>query len=122
MGRTAAYHLAREEANDVTVVDVDERLLRDLQDRIDIRTVQGNAASPRTLEAAGARNADMIVALTNSDETNMVACHVAWTVFGTRAKIARIRSRDYTRQPVCIRTEGDQRLARLRDGKRPSRR
>jgi trk system potassium uptake protein TrkA len=99
VGRTAAYHLAREEANDVTVVDVDERLLRDLQDRIDIRTVQGNAASPRTLETAGARNADMIVALTNSDETNMVACHVAWTLFHTRAKIARIRSRDFTRKP-----------------------
>jgi trk system potassium uptake protein len=98
VGRTAAYHLAREEANDVTVVDIDERLLRDLQDRIDIRTVQGNAASPRTLETAGARTADMIVALTNSDETNMVACHVAWTLFGTRTKIARIRSRDYTRK------------------------
>jgi trk system potassium uptake protein TrkA len=97
VGRTAAYHLAREEANDVTVVDLDEGLLRDLQDRIDIRTVQGNAASPRTLETAGARSADMIVALTNSDETNMVACHVAWSLFGTRTKIARIRSRDYTR-------------------------
>jgi trk system potassium uptake protein TrkA len=99
VGRTAAYHLAREEANDVTVVDTDEALLRDLQDRIDIRTVQGNGASPRTLETAGARDADMIVALTNSDETNMVACHVAWTLFGTKAKIARIRSRDYTKQP-----------------------
>jgi trk system potassium uptake protein len=97
VGRTAAYHLAREEANDVTVVDVDERLLRDLQDRIDIRTVQGNAASPRTLETAGARDADMLVALTNSDETNMVACHVAWSLFGTKTKIARIRSRDYTK-------------------------
>jgi trk system potassium uptake protein TrkA len=99
VGRTAAQHLAREEANDVTVVDTDERLLRDLQDRIDIRTVQGNAASPRTLETAGARDADMIVALTNSDETNMVACHVAWSLYGTRTKIARIRSRDYTREP-----------------------
>ena len=61
-------------------------------------TVQGNAASPRTLETAGARDADMIVALTNSDETNMVACHVAWSLFGTKTKIARIRSRDYTKQ------------------------
>ena len=52
VGRTAAYHLAREEANDVTVVDTDEALLRDLQDRIDIRTVQGNGASPRTLATA----------------------------------------------------------------------
>lgn len=106
VGRTAAYHLAREEANDVTVVDLDESLLRDLQDRIDIRTVQGNAASPRTLETAGARDADMIVALTNSDETNMVACHVAWSLFGTRTKIARIRSRDYTRHDsLFVRTD-----------------
>jgi len=102
VGRTAAYHLAREEANDVTVVDMDESLLRDLQDRIDIRTVQGNAASPRTLETAGARSADMLVALTNSDETNMVACHVAWSLFGTKTKIARIRSRDLTRQPALF--------------------
>ena len=73
-----------------------------MQDRIDIRTVQGNAASPRTLETAGARDADMIVALTNSDETNMVACHVAWSLFGTKTKIARIRSRDYTKQPTLF--------------------
>ena len=107
VGRTAAYHLAREEANDVTVVDFDESLLRDLQDRIDIRTVQGNAASPRTLETAGARDADMIVALTNSDETNVVACHVAWTLFRTRTKIARIRSRDYLRhERLFVSTDG----------------
>jgi len=96
VGRTAAYHLAREEANDVTVVDTDERLLRELQDRIDIRTVQGNGATPHTLEMAGARDADMIVALTNSDEVNLVACQVAWTIFGTKTKVARIRSTDLT--------------------------
>ena len=106
VGRTAAQHLAREEANDVTVVDTDDELLRDLQDRIDIRTVQGNAASPRTLELAGAGDADMIVALTNSDEVNMVACQVAWTLFGTRTKIARIRSQAYTRRPeIFVSTE-----------------
>lgn len=107
VGRTAAQHLAREEANDVTVVDTDDELLRDLQDRIDIRTVQGNAASPRTLELAGAGDADMIVALTNSDEVNMVACQVAWTLFGTKTKIARIRSQAFTRRPeIFVSTEG----------------
>ena len=107
VGRTAAYHLAREEANDVTVVDTSDDLLRDLQDRIDIRTVQGNAASPKTLELAGARDADMVVALTNSDEVNMVACQVAWTLFGTRTKIARIRAQAYTRRPeLFVSTEG----------------
>jgi trk system potassium uptake protein TrkA len=108
VGRTAAQHLAREEANDVTVVDTDDELLRDLQDRIDIRTVQGNAASPKTLELAGAGDADMIVALTNSDEVNMVACQVAWTLFGTKTKIARIRSQAFTRRPeIFVSTEGD---------------
>ncbi len=96
VGRTAAYHLAREEANDVTVVDTNDRLLRDLQDRLDIRTVSGNAAHPNMLEMAGAATADMLVALTNSDEVNMVACQVAWTLFSTRTKIARIRSLAYT--------------------------
>ncbi len=98
VGRTAAYHLAREEANDVTVVDTNDLLLRDLQDRLDIRTVAGNAAHPNILEQAGAAGADMVVALTNSDEVNMVACQVAWTLFRTRTKIARIRSLEYTQR------------------------
>jgi trk system potassium uptake protein len=98
VGRTAAYHLARAEDNDVTVVDADDEVLRDLQDRLDIRTVRGNAASPRTLEQAGAAGADMLVALTNSDEVNMVACQVAWTLFRTPTRIARIRSPDFTRR------------------------
>ncbi len=96
VGRTAAYHLSREEANDVTVIDVDEAVLRDLQDRLDIRTVTGNAASPRILEAAGIAGTDILVALTNSDEVNMLACHLAWTLYRTPKKIARIRSSDYT--------------------------
>jgi trk system potassium uptake protein TrkA len=96
VGRTAAYHLSREEANDVTVIDMDEEVLRDLQDRLDIRTVTGNGASPRILEAAGIAGTDILVALTNSDEVNMLACHLAWTLYRTPKKIARIRSADYT--------------------------
>src|ERR1700754_749377 len=99
VGRTAAHHLSREEANEVTVVDVDEEILRDLQDRLDIRTVAGNAAYPTVLEAAGAAEADIIVALTNSDEVNMMACEVAFTLFRTPTKIARIRSAEYTSRP-----------------------
>lgn len=99
VGRTAAYHLSREEANDVTVVDADDDVLRELQDRIDVRTVNGNAANPSVLEAAGCRDADLIVALTNSDETNMVACQVAWTLFKTPTKIARIRAQAYVARP-----------------------
>jgi trk system potassium uptake protein TrkA len=96
VGRTAAYHLSREEANDVTVIDSNEEILRDLQDRLDIRTVTGNASSPRVLESAGIGNTDILVALTNSDEVNMLACQVAWTLYRTPKKIARVRSADYT--------------------------
>ncbi len=98
VGRTAVHHLAREEANEVTVVDINDQLLRDLQDRLDIRTVVGNGAFPTTLEAAGARDADVFIALTNSDEINMVACQIMWSLFNKSAtRIARIRSSDYTR-------------------------
>ncbi|HUN73139.1 MAG TPA: Trk system potassium transporter TrkA [Steroidobacteraceae bacterium] len=99
VGRTVAHQLSREEANEVTVVDANEEVLRDLQDRIDIRAVAGNAAYPTVLEAAGAAEADIVVALTNSDEVNMTACEVAYTLFRTPTKIARIRSAEYTSRP-----------------------
>jgi trk system potassium uptake protein TrkA len=99
VGRTAAYHLSREEANEVTVVDSDETVLQQLQDRLDVRTVSGNAASPSVLAAAGCADADLLVALTSSsDEVNMVACQVAWTLFKTPTKIARFE-RPYAAHP-----------------------
>ncbi len=95
VGSSAAYHLSREEANEVTVVDMRPDVLRELQDRLDIRTVVGHAAYPDVLKRAGADDADIIVALTDSDETNMVACQVGYTVFHTPTKIARIRAAEY---------------------------
>lgn len=95
VGSSAAYHLSREEANEVTVVDMSAEVLRDLQDRLDIRTVVGHAAYPDVLERAGANDADIIVALTDADESNMIACQVAYTLFKTPTKIARIRAADY---------------------------
>lgn len=103
VGRTAAHHLAREEANEVTVVDINDELLRDLQDRLDIRTLAGNGAFPDTLEAAGARTCDMFVALTNSDEVNMVACQIVHSLFNKEAtRIARIRAAEYTRRETLF--------------------
>jgi trk system potassium uptake protein len=99
VGRSAAQSLSREEANEVTVVDIDEDILRNLQDRLDVRTVAGNASYPTVLEAAGVPEADIIVALTNSDEVNMIACEVAYTLYRTPTKIARIRSAEYTSRP-----------------------
>lgn len=95
VGSSAAFHLSREEANDVTVVDMRADVLRELQDRLDIRTVVGHAGYPEVLERAGANDADIIIALTDSDETNMVACQVAYTMFHTPTKIARIRAAEY---------------------------
>ncbi len=95
VGSSAAYHLSREEANEVTVVDVRPEVLRELQDRLDIRTVVGHAAYPEVLDRAGANDADIVVALTDMDEINMVACQIAYTLFHTPTKIARIRSAEY---------------------------
>ncbi|MDJ0906364.1 MAG: Trk system potassium transporter TrkA [Woeseiaceae bacterium] len=95
VGSSAAYHLSREEANEVTVVDMRSDVLRELQDRLDIRTVVGHAAHPEVLERAGANDADIVVALTDTDETNMVACQVSYTLFHTPTKIARIRAAEY---------------------------
>ena len=95
VGSSAAYHLSREEANEVTLVDTRPDVLRELQDRLDIRTVVGHAAHPEVLDRAGANDADIVVALTDTDETNMVACQVAYTLFHTPTKIARIRAAEY---------------------------
>lgn len=94
VGSSVAGILASE-ANDVTVVDGDDLVLQALQDRYDLRTVKGHASHPDVLLQAGAEDADMIIAVTRSDETNMIACQVAYTLFHTPTKIARVRSTEY---------------------------
>ncbi|NOX09032.1 MAG: Trk system potassium transporter TrkA [Gammaproteobacteria bacterium] len=98
VGSSVARNLASE-ANDITVVDTDAELLHDLQDRIDIRTVVGYASHPGVLRQAGAEDADLLLAVTNSDEVNMVACQIAYSVFHTPTKIARVRSNEYLDYP-----------------------
>jgi trk system potassium uptake protein TrkA len=97
VGASVAANLASE-ANDITVVDEDAAVLQDLQVRLDIRTVVGFASHPDILAQAGADDADMIIAVTNSDETNMIACQIAYTLFHTPTKIARVRSVEYLKQ------------------------
>jgi trk system potassium uptake protein TrkA len=94
VGSSVAANLASE-ANDITVVDENTAVLHDLQDRLDIRTVTGHASHPDTLAQAGADDADMVLAVTSSDETNMIACQVAYTLYHTPTKIARVRSLEY---------------------------
>ena len=98
VGTSVAENLAMED-NDITIVDQNGDLLRGLEDRLDLRTVQGHAAYPDVLKQAGAEDADMILAVTNSDETNMVACLVAYTLFRTPTKIARVRSQGFINYP-----------------------
>ena len=103
VGSSLAENLAHE-ANDITIIDKNEDTLHLLQDRLDIRTVTGHASHPDILRAAGAEDADMLVAVTDSDETNMVACQVAYSVFHTPTKIARIRAIEYLSQPNLFST------------------
>ncbi|HSH47638.1 MAG TPA: Trk system potassium transporter TrkA [Halomonas sp.] len=94
VGGTLAEHLAHEE-NDITVVDTDSERLRELNTRLDIRTVTGRASYPAVLRQAGCEDADMLIAVTNTDEVNMIACQVAHTLFRTPTKIARVRATAY---------------------------
>jgi len=94
VGASLAENLVGEN-NDITVVDLSSDNLQELQDRFDLRVVQGSASSPITLAEAGAEDADMLIAVTNSDEVNMVACQIAFTLFNVPKKIARIRSQGF---------------------------
>ncbi|RLA54377.1 MAG: Trk system potassium transporter TrkA [Gammaproteobacteria bacterium] len=95
VGGTLAENLASE-ANDITVIDAHAGCLRELQERLDIRVVNGSGSHPDVLVTAGIEDADMLVAVTNSDEVNMIACQVAHSLFRTPTKIARVRSGSYT--------------------------
>ncbi|MDP1543898.1 MAG: Trk system potassium transporter TrkA [Polycyclovorans sp.] len=105
VGATLAENLANEQ-HDVTVIDTDAAMLEYLQERMDIRTVQGHASHPNVLRRAGADDADMLIAVTESDETNMVACKVAYTLFNTPTKIARVRAAEYLREESLFGPQG----------------
>ncbi len=98
VGTSVVSNLAQENY-DVVVVDKNPEILRELRDRFDIATVTGNAAHPPVLGSAGAEDADLIVAVTSDDETNILACQIAHTLFRVPKKIARIRAIEYTRYP-----------------------
>ncbi len=109
VGSTLAENLASE-ANDITLIDMNEHSLDDLRDRLDIRTVHGQGSHPDVLEQAGIEDADMLVAVTAHDEVNMVACQIAHSLYKTPQKIARIRSEGYTRARVGQRLFGPQNM------------
>lgn len=98
VGGTLAQNLVNED-NDITLIDTNETRLHDLQHRLDIQTVLGCASHPNVLIEAGIEQADMIIAVTNSDEVNMMGCMIAYSLFGTPSKIARVRSENYYQYP-----------------------
>jgi trk system potassium uptake protein TrkA len=95
VGSTLAEHLSKDEANNITLVDISAEKIFALQDKMDIRTEAGLASHPKVLERAGGEDADLVIAVTQSDEVNILACLTAHKMFKTPAKIARIRSKEY---------------------------
>ena len=104
VGHSVAASLANED-NDVTIVDTNATALRDIREKLDVRVEIGQASYPRVLERAGIEDADMLIAVTNSDEINMVACQIAHTLYHTPTKIARIRSSHYLDHPELFTPE-----------------
>jgi trk system potassium uptake protein len=94
VGSSVAESLASE-ANDITLVDIDGARLRNLQDHLDVRTVVGSAAHPSVLVDAGIEDCDIMIAVTQSDETNLVACKLAQQLFNVPTRIVRLRATDY---------------------------
>lgn len=84
-----------QENNSVTVVDLSPELVQTISTELDVRGLVGHGSRPNVLKRAGAETADMIIAVTYSDEVNMIACQVAHSLFGTPTKIARVRAQDY---------------------------
>jgi trk system potassium uptake protein TrkA len=94
VGGTLAENLVGEK-NEITIIDSDLAILETLQNRLDLQVVCGIGSHPDVLKKAGAEDADMLIAVTNSDESNMMACQVAYSLFKTPTKIARVRSEQY---------------------------
>ena len=105
VGESVAESLVSEK-NDITVIDTSPQRLRKLQERLDLRGVAGNGIQPSVLEAAGARDADMLIACASADETNLVACKVAHDIFSIPTRIARVRSPEFSRGSKLMGTEG----------------
>lgn len=106
VGSALAETLSKEK-NDITLVDENSELLRELNDSIDVKVTAGEPSHPATLEAAGALDADMLIAVTDSDEANIVACRVAYTVFNITKKICRIRASSYTDHKELFQYDND---------------
>ncbi|MCJ8294662.1 MAG: Trk system potassium transporter TrkA [Colwellia sp.] len=93
VGGTLAANLVGEN-NEISIVDIDGDKLRELQDKMDLQVVIGQGCHPDVLKEAGGEDADMVIAVTSDDATNMITCQICSSLFNTPKKIARIRSND----------------------------
>lgn len=105
IGTSVAESLVSE-ANDITVVDLDAEHINSLQQRFDLRGIVGNAASPQVLTDAGAADTDMLIAVTSSDETNLVVCKLCARIFNIPTRIARVRNNELRDYPRILGEEG----------------
>ena len=94
VGSNIAKQLVYED-NDVTVIDESEVLLRSLSKNVDLKSVCGPTALPETLEKAGADDADIIIAVSEKDECNLLSCELAKHLFKIPTKVARVKDSDY---------------------------
>ena len=104
VGSSLARNLANED-NDITIIDNDKLALRELREKLDVHTQKGHASHPDILEQAKVNDADMLIAVTNSDEVNMVACQIAYSLFHTPTKIARVRAAGYLQHQELFQTD-----------------
>lgn len=105
VGTSVAEHLVSER-NDITVIDTDPQRLRELQERLDLRGVCGNAIQPSVLREAGAEDCDLLVACAPQDETNLTVCKVAHDLFNVTTSIARLRSPEFVEGAPLLAREG----------------
>ena len=94
VGYSIADKLSRENF-EVTVIDEDENRLNKVSENLDVKTINGIPSMPSVLESAGANDCEILIAVTKSDETNMVTCQIGHSLFKIKKKIARIRQQDY---------------------------
>jgi len=105
VGSSVAESLVSE-ANDITVVDADATRVADMQDRYDLRGLVGNATAPSVLADAGADDADILIAVTSTDETNLVACKIAADLYNVPTRIARVRNVELQKHPELTGEKG----------------
>ena len=94
VGYTISKQLSAQ-GHSITVIDQSSELIQKINDTLDVKGIVGRASFPSVLDKAGANEADMIIAVTRNDETNMVVCQIAYSIFNINKKIARIRGQDF---------------------------